>query len=110
MNKDTKIPVVTEKEDKIFRGYSIDELKYQRAFVLLQREFTQAKLMGIMHKFTDKNSSVYRAPVSKQSSFASSGNILGRIFKGLDYLDYAMLGLSAFNTGKKIFSFFRRRK
>lgn len=110
MSKDIKTPAIINDEEKQFKGYSIDELKYQRAFILLQREFTQAKLAEIMQRFTNKNSSIYNHNKSKKQSPFGVGNILGRIVKGLDYLDYAVLGLSVFSTGKKIFSVFRRRK
>lgn len=94
-----------------FAGYSIDELKYRKALVLLQREFVAAKAGETLRKFTDRNSPMYRGHDKKRgSTFMNTANIVSKVFRGLDILDYAMLGISVFSTGKKIMSLFRRKK
>lgn len=94
-----------------FAGYSIDELKYRKAVVLLQREFVGAKAGETLRKFTDRNSPMYHGHDKKRgAAFINTANIVSKIFRGLDFMDYAMLGISVFSTGRKIVSLFRRKK
>lgn len=54
---------------------------------------------------------MYRGHDKKRgSTFMNTANIVSKVFRGLDILDYAMLGISVFSTGKKIMSLFRRKK
>ena len=90
-----------------FRGYSLEELRYQRALLLLKREFLKEKAMNTI------DDAKKRVPVlngkSPLSNISPSG-IMGRVVKGLNYADYLMLGFAVFNAGKKVFSLFRKRK
>lgn len=94
-------------EEKEFKGYTLDELKYQRALLLLKKEFLKEKAIK------EANLVKERIPVlngSSALSHFSSKNILGRVIKGLNYADYIMLGFSVFNAGKKVISLFSRIK
>lgn len=94
-----------------FAGYSIDELKYRKALVLLQREFIAAKAGETLRKFTDMNSPMYRGHDKKRGfSFINTSSIVSKVVRGLDFMDYAILGISVFSTGRKIVSLFRRKK
>lgn len=91
-------------EPKPFKGYSLEELRYQRALVALQKEFSKSKVLNTTRKIRKQGISGMSGRTGK------SVGIVGKMLTGMNYIDYAMLGLSAFNTGRKIFSFFRRKK
>ena len=90
-----------------FQGYTLDELKYQRALLILKKEFLKEKVLkeanGIKSKIPVFNG---KSPLS----MISPTGMIGRVAKGLNYADYLMLGFSVFNAGKKIFSLFRKKK
>lgn len=90
-----------------FKGYTLDELKYQRAMLLVKREFLKEKAL----KETKEVKS--RIPMLNGKSPLASmspGSIAGRVMRGLNYADYLMLGFSLFNLGKKMTHLFRRKK
>lgn len=91
-----------------FKGYTLEELRYQRALVALQKEFCKSKL-------TRNVRNIQKSKLLNPSSSASSlpgkvGFVASKIFTGLNYLDYAMIGFSVFGAVRKIFSIFRRNK
>lgn len=90
-----------------FKGYTLDELRYQRALLLLKKEFLKEKALKETKVIKD------HIPVlngkSPLNSISPSG-LVGRVMKGLNYADYLMLGFALFNSGKKIFSLFRKKK
>ena len=98
---------ITDK--KAFKGYTIEELRYQRALVALQKEFCKSKVLHKVEKikhrklFGDDSS-------SKGSKFFKMGSMASKIFTGLNYLDYAMIGMSLFGSGKKIYKFIKGKK
>ena len=90
-----------------FKGYTLDELKYQRALVLLKREFLKEKA------FEDINQVKNRIPILNGKSpmdSVSPGGIVGKLVRGLSYADYLILGFSVFNAGKKVLSLFSRKR
>lgn len=92
------------------KGLTISEIRYQRALVALQKEFCKEKIGLSMRKL--KNFS----PLSKdysgggKSSFGKIGTIAGKLIGGMNYLDYAIIGFSAFSNVKKILGFFKKKK
>lgn len=76
-----------------FKGYTIDELRYRRAFALAKYEMAKYQTLDQLKRF--------------QGGFSPSGGIMGKIFSSLNYFDYAML---AFRIGQKIFKWRRSRK
>ena len=108
MEKDTaKASSPQEKLNDDFKGYTLDELRYQRALVLLKREFLKEKAMEEVKEVKS------RIPVLNGKSpldTMSPSGILGSVVKGLNYADYLMLGFSLFNAGRKVFSLFRKKK
>lgn len=90
-----------------FKGYTMDELRYQRALIALKREYSKDSILESVEKL-QKNS-----PFSDngQRSLAKNiGGVAGKIVGGLNYLDYALIGFSAFASIRKIFRFFHRKK
>lgn len=90
---------------KEFKGFNMEELRHQKALLLVKKEFMKQKV------FNDVDVIKSRIPIinGKNPLDASSkGGMMGKILKGLNYADYLMLGFSAFKLGRKVFSFFRK--
>lgn len=95
-----------------FEGYTLADIKYRRALMTLKKEFCRDKmahdLVGV------KKGLPFLAEKDSKSSghrFTSSlGPLAGKIFSGLNYVDYAMIGFQAFKTIRKVFSIFHRKK
>ncbi len=75
-----------------WRGYSIDELRYRRAFTMARLEIAKERLTTTSRRLYGG----YGMP-------ATSG-IVGKLFGSLNYVDYAVL---AFRLGKIVYSLFR---
>lgn len=100
---------ITHPEDD-FKGYSLEEIRYQRALVTLHKEFCRTKIERLGTQLKNKT------PFSSSSSSSSSsipgkvGFVAGKLLTGLNYMDYAMLGFNIFSSARKVFSFFKRKK
>jgi hypothetical protein len=107
-NSNNIVSSVTEPQS-LFKGYTLEELRYQRALVMLQKEFCRSKIHRNLNALQKSN------PLSPSASKASSlpgkvGFVAQKLFTGLNYLDYIMLGFSAFGSARKIYSFFHKKK
>lgn len=91
-----------------FKGYTLEEIRYQRALVALQKEFCKTKILRNVHNLQKTN------PLSPSSTVKSMpgkvGFVASKLLTGLNYLDYAMLGFSLFSSARKVYSFFHRKK
>lgn len=98
---------ILEKDDS-FKGYTLEELRYQRALTAIQLEFCKTKLLRQVEHLKNNN------PLTPTGAAASipgkMGYLASKLLSGLNYLDYAMVGFTLFGTARKVFSFFRRRK
>lgn len=90
-----------------FKGYTMEELKYQRALLALKKEFMKEKAL---HTATAIKEQV--PLLGGKSSFAKwePKGITGKIFKSLDFADYVMIGMQGLRIGKKISSLFKKKK
>lgn len=109
-NTDNRPEDVITEEKPAFKGYTLDELRYQRALVMLRREFAKQKVNHKLRTIRKTNAFTGTASGSKSSGLVRAGSIASRILSGMNYLDYAMIGISAFGTVRKIASFFGRKK
>lgn len=100
--KNDNLPVKTLPEEE-FKGYTIDELRYQIVYKSLQREFAKERLQLKLHKLQKS------LPFGGKGS-PKTGGLFGSMFKSLSYLDYILMGYSAFKSVKSVFSIFRRNK
>lgn len=100
---------LSNSEEPKFRGYTLDDLRYRRALVSIQKEYAKAKTFTSLHKVA-KYSPFSRDYDSKGARFGRIGALTGKLLNGLNYIDYVMLGYTVFNSGRKIFSFFRKKK
>lgn len=98
---------VASVEENQFKGYSMDELKYQRALLVLKKDYSKRKVLNGANELWNRSLFGQRSSTSKMVMIQG---LASRLLSGLGYLDYAMLGVSLFGTGRKIYKFFRRRK
>ncbi|MDE6097113.1 MAG: hypothetical protein K2G52_13105 [Muribaculaceae bacterium] len=99
---------ITKPESR-FKGYTLEEIRYQRALVTLQKEFCRNKLnrnLKNLHK-----SNPFSTAASASGSIPGKLSLLaGKLLTGLNYIDYAMIGFSMFGTVRKVMSLFHRKK
>lgn len=79
---------------KPFKGYTLDELRYNRAYLLAVCEMQKMRLMQRVD-----------AAKNTMPGFTGSG-IVGKIMGSLNYVDYALI---AFRIISKVSRIFRRR-
>lgn len=112
-----KLPAVIEKTARAphlcenFRGYTLNELRFQRTLTEVRREYIKEKLMGEIAnictlRFLDTKKGKGGRGWLNPSVFA----IAGKAFKLFSYADYISLGITLFQSGRKVFSLFRRKK
>ena len=91
-----------------FKGYTIEEIRYQRALVALQADFCKNKALKCLSNLQKTNP---LSPTSAASSLpGKAGAVALKLLNGLNYVDYAVLGFSLFSSLKKVYSFFRKKK
>lgn len=98
-----------EGSDVPFRGYTLEELKYQRALFALRKEFAKARLLqsvdSLRPQKKDKDGGSILGP-----KFGIVKSLGSKFFSNLNTLDYIMMGMSLFGTAKKAIGLFRRKK
>ncbi|MBD5355478.1 MAG: hypothetical protein HDR88_00485 [Bacteroides sp.] len=91
-----------------FKGYTLEEIRYQRALVMLQKEFCKNKILRNVNTLKKAN------PLTPQGAASlipgRMGTLTTKVLSGLNYVDYAMLGFSIFSSVRKVFSFFHKKK
>ncbi len=95
-------------DKKNFNGYTIEELRYQRALVALQKEFCKSKVLHKVERV--KNRKLIGDDSSSGSKLFKVGSVASKLMRGLSYIDYAMIGMSLFGSGKKIYKFLKGKK
>lgn len=79
---------------KPWKGYTIDELRYQQAYTAVRMQIDRQKLFSTASQMR-----------GGMMSFKGSG-IVGHLLSNLSYVDYAFM---AFRIGRQVFRLFRRR-
>lgn len=91
-----------------FKGYTLEELRYQKALVLVRKEFCKSKLLRNVDSLKKHN------PLSPSSDGVllpgTFGSIASKLVKGLNYLDYMMIGFSVFGSVRKVLTFFKKNR
>lgn len=90
-----------------FKGYTIEEIRFQRALLAMEADFSKTKLIKSWNNIQKLNP---LSPSSGGSLPVKAGSIAMKVVNGLSYMDYIMLGWSVFTGAKKIFSFFKKGK
>ncbi len=92
-----------------FKGYTMEELRYQRALVAMKKEFCKESLLEGVAAI--QNHSLFgKKPDGVLARNSRLGGIAGKLMSGLNYVDYAVMGMSIFNSAKKVLGLFRRKK
>lgn len=100
---------ISESEHPKFKGYSIEDLRYRRALVALQKEFAKSKVLTNINK-VQRHSPFSRDFGKGKTKAGKVGALAGKLLNGLNYLDYIMLGYTLFNSSRKIFGIFKKKK
>lgn len=95
-------------EPSEFGGYTLQELRYQRALASLKKEFAKEKALAELNAI--KKKTALGRLSGKVSNFGKTGGLLPKVLSSLNYADYAMLGFSVFSTVRKVWKFFKRKK
>ncbi len=90
-----------------FDGYTLDEIRHQRALIAVRKEFAKAKILQQVDALKERNPF---APDGTLKAATRLGNIPTKIVRGLNYTDYIMMGFSAIGTVRKVLSFFKKKK
>lgn len=112
-----KLPAVIDKPTGAphlsgnFRGYTLNELRFQRTLIDVRRAYVKERLLGEFAnirslRFLDTKKGKGGRGWLNPSVFA----IAGKAFKLFSYVDYISLGITLFQSGRKVFSLFRRKK
>lgn len=102
--KDNESKKTMPHQEAEFAGYTLDEIKYQRALLLMRREHAKETFLEAA------------ADLKKRMPFGEDGpkgsvvtkGVLGKVAGSLNYLDYLLIGASFFSAGRKIISIFRK--
>lgn len=90
-----------------FKGYTIEEIRFQRALVAMEADFCKTKILKSLDNIKEANPLM---PGNKSSLPGKAGAIALKMINGLNYLDYALIGLSIFKGSRKIFSLFKGKR
>lgn len=101
----TTSQIVAPHEKSTFKGYTIEELRIQRALIDVRREYVKEKLQNDFSRLVSDPFS--REGGGGQSKIWSVG---GKLLNLLSYSDYISLGIGLFNNGRKLIGMFRRKK
>lgn len=105
-----KIGIIVEKPK--FKGYTIEEIRYQRALVAMRKEFCKVKLMESIERLRPKSSK--KEPAVTFMTGSSTKTLFSRVattvFKSMNSIDYVLLGISAFSTIRKGIKMLKRKK
>ncbi len=91
-----------------FKGYSIEELRYQRAMIALRKEFCRQKVINSVDSIRHPGGK--GSDVGAFSKFQKVAAVVAKLFANKNVLDYALVGLSVFGSGRKIYKLIGRRK
>lgn len=96
-----------------FKGYTIEEIRYQRAMLGVRKEFCKAKVMesisnlrpGGRHSGEDILKTNRR-----QSWLRVAGSVASKVLGNLNAIDYVLMGISVIGTVRKGMRLFGGKK
>lgn len=95
---------IEETKNTKFKGYTIEELRYQKVLTLVRMEYVKEKIdsefQGVKSRFNP----------SEKTGKWSLLSLTGKAAKALSFIDYFTIGLSLFRSARKISSLFKRNK
>lgn len=107
-NKTEEMEIVEEMPR--FKGYTIDEIRYQRAMLGLRKDFCKAKVMESVSNLKPGGSRRDSRPSRKSTFMTVATTVATKVLGNLNTLDYILMGISAFGTVKKGVRLLTRKK
>lgn len=105
--KDKEIKKADSKHlEEEFEGYTIEELRYQRALLALKKEFAKEKAMKETQQIKEQ---IPLLNGRTQSAGSFTSGLLGKFMKGLGFADYLILGYQALRIGRKMGTLFKKK-
>ena len=95
------------KAEKPFKGYTMEELKHQRALLALRKDFCKLEMMESVNDLRPQSRNSGKKGSSK---FALAGRIASLVFSNMNTLDYILMGISLFGSAKKGVRLLRGKK
>lgn len=113
MKENAKLPVTVYTNEshpahEDFKGYSMEELRYQRAMVALKKEFCKNKVTSGLNSLRHPGGK--NTGTGAMSNVRKVANIAGKLFSNMNVIDCALVGMSLFGSGRKIYKLFGRKK
>lgn len=106
---------------KEFKGYTMEELQYQKALAALRKEFCKSNMLhsveGLKHPLRSSGSgssvpllgNISRTPAVGQVASVAKV-VASSVMRGMKPWDYVMLGISLIGPTRKLFKLFRKKK
>ena len=91
-----------------FKGDTLEELRYNRAMMALKAEFCKEKMLADLQ--AAKSQTILGKLQRGEGTGLFKSGVLGKMARSLNYVDYILVGLTAFKTIRSITSLFRRNK
>lgn len=89
----------TQEPRKEFKGYTIEEIRYQRALVALRKEFCKGKIL----KSVDEIRHPRRAKAAEKSGIARWTGMAGNLLSNVNIVDCVVFGMSLVGPGRKFY-------
>ena len=117
-------PQVADDKKKSFKGYTMEELRYQKALALLRKEFCKSNVLHsieeLKHPLRQKAESskllTYNREKPKRktaTTLKAAGSVAKvvatQVFRGMKPLDIIMLGISLIGPARKVVRLMRRK-
>jgi len=107
--KNTTTLEKNDEELNPFNGYTIEELRYQRAMMAMRKEFYKAKVIESVHGLRPGGNGRRQKGGSK-SKMAIVGKVASKVLGNLNTLDYILMGISLIGTVRKGYKHIRGKK
>lgn len=91
-----------------FKGYTLEELRYNRALIALKAEFCKEKMLSDFQ--AAKSKTILGKLQGGEGTGLFKSGVLGKMARSLNYIDYILVGLTTFKTIRSITSLFRRKR
>lgn len=111
MKETANLPATNAAEETpapVFKGYSLEELRYQRAMMALKKDFCRDRIRTNFDSLRHPGGRSENG--SALSKFQKVANITAKLFANTKVVDIALMGLSLFGSGRKIYKLFGKKK
>lgn len=94
-----------------FKGYTMEELRYQRAMMALRKEFCKSKVLNSVDRLTHPaKQKEPKALPGVVGNVARVAQTVGKFIPKLSVLEYASIALSAAGSAHKIYKMIGGKK